>query len=84
MTEEKICPTMSRPVSIPFRNGYGESTSEHLIEIECKKERCMAWVSEHIEQIPGDERYFGRDARTIKYPARCALIITAGWGVEDE
>ena len=79
MTEEKICPIMSRPVHYA-----GAKTSFISGMIECKKERCMAWVSEHIEQIPGDERYFGRDARTIKYPARCALIITAGWGVEDE
>lgn len=64
MTDEKICPFMS------------PDGSRHYTY--CQKGRCMAWVPEHIEQIPGDERYFGREARTIKYPARCALIKTAG------
>ena len=68
MTDEKMCPFMSKS---------GAS-------VYCQKDRCMAWVPEHVEHIPGDDRYFGRDARTIKYPARCALIKTAGWGVEDE
>ena len=77
MTDEKICPFMSRCEIQP--------DGDHLLATTyCQKERCMAWVPEHVEHIPGDDRYFGREARTIKYPARCALIKTAGWWVEDE
>lgn len=77
MTDEKICPFMSK-------SGTQMHTIGLVDSVYCQKERCMAWVPEHVEHIPGDDRYFGREARTIKYPARCALIKTAGWRVEDE
>ncbi len=73
MTEnEKICPIMSQPVAVPHQSGI-------VMHYElCLKERCTAWVPEQIEHIPGDDRYSGREARTIKYPARCALIKKVG------
>lgn len=42
MTEEKICPFMSRPVHYA-----GAKTSFISGMIECKKERCMAWEPHH-------------------------------------
>jgi hypothetical protein len=42
MTDEKICPFMSRPVHYA-----GAKTSFISGMVECKKERCMAWEPHH-------------------------------------
>ena len=46
MTDEKICPIMSRPVYYA-----GAKTSFISGMIECKKERCVAWGAK-IETCP--------------------------------
>ena len=40
MTDEKICPIMSRPVSVVL---YKESGIVRESFIPCQREKCMAW-----------------------------------------
>jgi len=43
MTEDKICPFMSRPYIHHFnKDGYIED-DERLNQVKCLQERCMAW-----------------------------------------
>lgn len=46
--EPKICPFISRPVSIQCQDNYGKYTNEQLVEIECIGDRCMAWGKMHV------------------------------------
>ena len=45
MTDEKICPIMSRPIVAFRRNGVYEvpDTTQHFTPIQCQREKCMAW-----------------------------------------
>ena len=58
MTEEKICPIMSRPY---INNDGSIEEEERLNEVHCIRERCMAWgirsgMPGHCNLIPeGDE-----------------------------
>jgi len=47
MTDEKICPIMSRPL-IGTGNVYYDLIHFHVVP--CQREKCMAWVPE----CPGD------------------------------
>ena len=47
MTDEKICPIMSRPVHVlTDRTDTYHDFVNRLIEVPCRKEKCMAWVPE--------------------------------------
>jgi hypothetical protein len=73
MTNEKICPIMSRPIPVSqFRDVNFHDAK--LIQIACLKERCEAWVPERTEFVKGDPRYSGRPDKNLVYPAHCLLI----------
>jgi hypothetical protein len=51
MTDEKICPIMSRPIMMTKYtdmgdNVHAEETEAIFKEVQCLKEKCMAWVPE--------------------------------------
>ena len=72
MSEEKICPFMSRCEIQP--NG------DHIIATAyCQGERCMAWISERTQVIQPPEGYFG-ETREIHHSGYCRLIFnTNSW-----
>lgn len=56
MTEEKICPIMSRPYisCISGKDEFGTRTQYTDVEyVECQKERCMAWDEQKYLDKPG-------------------------------
>ena len=59
MTEERICPVMSRPDYTKCGGVDG------LLEVPCQRERCMAWVPEHDKKVGNDFDYV---------PGYCRLI----------
>jgi hypothetical protein len=46
MTDEKICPIISKPTWVD--NNPPHRINEHIevMEVKCLKEKCMAWVPE--------------------------------------
>jgi len=51
MTDEKICPFMSRPYisCISGKDECGTRTQYTDVEyVECQKDRCMAWGKMHV------------------------------------
>ena len=49
MSDEKICPIMSRPIHVPqfeSSGGFFIGASTSLFQVLCLKEKCMAWVPE--------------------------------------
>jgi hypothetical protein len=82
MTDEKICPIMSRPGNITLRfyvaNEEDQKNAEKILEnvsfLYCQKDRCEAWVPERTEFVKGDPQYHGRPDKNLVYPAHCLLI----------
>jgi hypothetical protein len=51
MTEERICPIMSRPYIHQFNNGGYIEDDERLNEVACLQGRCMAWKQEKEDSL---------------------------------
>lgn len=55
MTDEKICPFMSRPVSLDsVSNSTLTQNNWALFEVVCIRERCKAW-DKHVKIVYNDD-----------------------------
>ena len=85
MTEEKICPIMSRPIMMTKycdlgNDTHSEETEAIFKEVCCLHENCLAWVSEVEQEITCKEGYamgFGdcKEARSREDCNECHLGI---------
>jgi len=85
MTDEKICPIMSRPVfvgTLKTRNflnimvGVGDSNFHwELHKVPCQREKCMAWEPEceHVRHIDDNGACGARDDRNYNLERRCNM-----------
>ena len=81
MSDEKICPIMSRPIHVPqfeSSGGFFIGASTSLFQVLCLKEKCMAWVPECPRYTEGCNGETGdctmEDREYLECKGGCRLI----------